>query len=43
MFLRVHGYATGKNGTKVKAKLYFPTDPGYTDTARMLIETGLSF
>jgi len=43
MFLRVHGYATGTNGTKVRAKLYFPNDPGYVDTARMLIETGLSF
>ena len=33
-FLRVTGYAVGSSGTKVNASLYFPTDPGYRDTAR---------
>ncbi len=41
-FLRVHGYGTGSGGTRAKATLYFPNDPGYVDTARMLVETGLS-
>ena len=33
-FLRVTGYGTGSQGGKVQASLYFPTDPGYRDTAR---------
>jgi len=37
----VHGYGTGENGSKLKAVLYFDDDPGYVDTARMLVETGL--
>ena len=41
-FLRVKGYGTGSEGTKAKATLYFHNDPGYVDTARMLVETGLS-
>ena len=41
--MRVHGYATGTNGTKVKSTIYFPDDPGYYDTARMLVESGLCF
>ena len=27
----------------MKAMMYFPTDPGYRDTARMLVESGLCF
>jgi len=41
-FLRLYGYGIGKNGTKLKATLYYPNDPSYVDTARMLVETGLS-
>jgi short subunit dehydrogenase-like uncharacterized protein len=33
-FLRVTGFGTGSQGSKVRASLYFPTDPGYRDTAR---------
>ena len=33
-FLRVTGHGTGSQGGKVRASLYFPTDPGYRDTAR---------
>jgi short subunit dehydrogenase-like uncharacterized protein len=40
-FLRVTGIATGSNGGKARAVFYFPTDPGYRDTARMLVESGL--
>lgn len=40
-FLKVTAIATGdKNGT-AKVQFYFPTDPGYRDTARMLVESGL--
>lgn len=41
-FLKVTGFGTGVKGTKVKSVLYFPNDPGYRDTARMLVETGLT-
>ena len=41
LFLRLHAIGTGVHGSEVKATLYFPNDPGYVDTARMLIETGL--
>lgn len=40
-FLRVIGYGEGTKGSKVKSTLYFPNDPGYVDTARMLVESGL--
>eukprot|EP01034_Spumella_vulgaris_P029233 gene29233-36247_t len=40
-FLRVNAIATGSNGGRVRAAFYFPTDPGYRDTARMLVEAGL--
>lgn len=33
---------TGSNGSKAKSVFYFPTDPGYRDTARMLVESGES-
>lgn len=41
-FLRLHGYGTGSAGTRVKATLYYPNDPGYVDTSRMLVESGLA-
>jgi short subunit dehydrogenase-like uncharacterized protein len=40
-FLKVTAYATGSKGTRARAGLYFPDDPGYRDTARMLVEAGL--
>jgi short subunit dehydrogenase-like uncharacterized protein len=36
-FLKVTGYGTGSNGSKVKSMIYFPTDPGYRDTVLHLI------
>lgn len=36
-------YATGVQGKKCKAQFYFPTDPGYRDTARIMVESGLCF
>ena len=41
-FLKVIGYGEGTKGSKVKSVMYFPNDPGYVDTARMLVESGLS-
>lgn len=40
-FLKVTAHATGTRGSKVQSTIYFPTDPGYRDTARMLVESGL--
>mmetsp|Transcript_3027 Transcript_3027/g.6943 ORF Transcript_3027/g.6943 Transcript_3027/m.6943 type:complete len:493 (+) Transcript_3027:134-1612(+) len=40
-FLVVTGYGIGSKGTKVKSQFYFPKDPGYRDTARMIVESGL--
>jgi short subunit dehydrogenase-like uncharacterized protein len=40
-FLKVTCMGKGSNGGKVRAVFYFPTDPGYRDTARMLVESGL--
>jgi len=40
-YLKITGIGKGSKGSSVKSTLYFPTDPGYRDTARMLIETGL--
>jgi hypothetical protein len=39
-FLKVTALAKGSKGGKVRAVIYFPTDPGYRDTARMLVESG---
>ena len=36
------GFGKGSKGGKAKVTFYFPTDPGYRDTARMLVESGLS-
>eukprot|EP01060_Flectonema_neradi_P038818 TRINITY_DN8278_c0_g1_i2.p1 TRINITY_DN8278_c0_g1~~TRINITY_DN8278_c0_g1_i2.p1 ORF type:complete len:491 (+),score=102.49 TRINITY_DN8278_c0_g1_i2:44-1474(+) len=42
-WLYVHTHAQGeKEGTAVKSHLYFPTDPGYRETARMVAEAGLT-
>jgi len=41
-FLRVTGVAKGTQGTVAKATIMFKTDPGYRDTARMLVESALS-
>lgn len=41
-FLDVTGYGTGSKGTQVKVELYFPADPGYKSTGRMLAEAGLT-
>jgi len=38
----VIGMAVGVNGGAAKATLTFPTDPGYKDTARMAVESGLA-
>ena len=40
-FLTVNAFGKGDKGSKCKAVFYFPTDPGYKDTARMLVESGL--
>ena len=40
-FLKLVVFADGMKGGKAQASFYFPTDPGYRDTARMLVESGL--
>lgn len=44
-FLKITSYGYGEGGSKtgnpVKGVIYFPTDPGYRDTARMLAEAGM--
>jgi len=41
-FLRITAIGTGASGRKVKGQIYFPKDPGYLETARMLVESGLA-
>merc|ERR1719215_662378 len=41
-FLKVDGVATSVDNRVVKACISFPVDPGYLDTARMCIESGLT-
>jgi len=41
-FLKVTAFGTGHKGTTSKGMCYFPTDPGYRDTARMLVESALA-
>lgn len=41
-FLRLTGFAVGDKGTKIQGEIYLPNDPGYRDTARMIVESGLS-
>lgn len=40
-YLQLTGYATTNTKRECKATMYFPTDTGYRDTARMLVESGL--
>ena len=40
-YLLVSGVGEGAKGSKVESELYFPSDPGYRDTARMVSEAGL--
>lgn len=40
-FLIVSGKGTGVNGSIVESAIYFPSDPGYKETARMVAESGL--
>ena len=39
--MKVSTLGTGDKGGSTKIEFYFPTDPGYRDTARMLVESGL--
>jgi short subunit dehydrogenase-like uncharacterized protein len=39
--LKITAFGSGINGGKAKASFYFPNDPGYVDTARMLVESAL--
>lgn len=41
-FLQVTGIAVGEKGSKVAGRMYCKVDAGYRDTARMLVETGLT-
>ena len=41
-FLHLTGYAKGSNGTEIGSTMSFNVDPGYKDTARMLVESALS-
>lgn len=41
-FLSVTTHALGTKGSKADSVMYFPRDAGYLDTARMLVESGLS-
>merc|ERR1712217_138269 len=40
--LNITGVATGTDDRTVKATIRFPVDPGYLDTARMCVESGLT-
>lgn len=41
-YLQVTGIGTGSSGTKVGSRVYFNSDPGYSATAKMLMETSLT-
>lgn len=41
-YLRLTAHGTGEKGSQVKATLYYPSDVGYSSTARMLAEAGLA-
>ena len=41
-YLLVSAEGEGCKGSKVESEFYFPGDPGYLDTARMLAESGLT-
>lgn len=40
-YLLLNAIGESKNGIKVESSLYYPNDPGYGDTARMVAESGL--
>ncbi len=40
-YVLISGRGEGTNGSKVESELYFPGDPGYKETARMVAESGL--
>lgn len=40
-YLLVSGVGEGAKGSKVESEFYFPGDPGYKETARMVSEAGL--
>lgn len=41
-YLQVTAVATSEDGAKAGGRMYFKVDAGYRDTARMLVESGLS-
>jgi short subunit dehydrogenase-like uncharacterized protein len=41
-YLKITTIGEGTSGGKARAVILFKTDPGYRDTARMLVESGLS-
>jgi len=41
-YLKVTGLATGARGTVLKSRMTFSVDPGYKDTARMVVEAALA-
>mmetsp|Transcript_11546 Transcript_11546/g.16171 ORF Transcript_11546/g.16171 Transcript_11546/m.16171 type:complete len:200 (-) Transcript_11546:256-855(-) len=40
-YLKVTAFARSSQGTKIIVRMGFSTDPGYEDTARMLVECGM--
>jgi len=40
-WLRVTAHGTGVRSSSCSCMVYFPSDPGYKETARMLVEAGL--
>ena len=40
-YLLVSGVGEGENGSIVRSEFYFPGDPGYKETAKMVVESGL--
>jgi len=41
-FLRISGYGVGSQGNEVESVIYFRTDAGYRDSARILVESALA-
>lgn len=42
-FLKLYCKVYGANGTWARSTLVYTTDPGYRDTGRMLVESGICF
>ena len=40
-YLLLTAIGESKSGKKVESSFYYPNDPGYADTARMVVESGL--